>query len=99
VQVVFLTRATADFIRLRQFLEPQGGGVAQRAVDTLFTAARSLADLPERGRPAARAHYRELVVPFGAGAYVIRYRVDHATTGSSSRGSGTVANGEHKVGV
>jgi plasmid stabilization system protein ParE len=46
-------------------------------VDTLFAAARSLADLPERGRPAARPGYRELVVPFGAGAYIIRYRVDH----------------------
>jgi plasmid stabilization system protein ParE len=77
VQVVFLTRARADFLRLRQFLEPHGELVAKRAVDTLFTAARSLADLPERGRPAVRPPYRELIVPFGAGAYVIRYRVDH----------------------
>ncbi|MFL6804012.1 MAG: type II toxin-antitoxin system RelE/ParE family toxin, partial [Xanthobacteraceae bacterium] len=45
-------------------------------VDTLFTAARSLAELPERRRPAVRPHYRELVVPFGAGAYIIRYRID-----------------------
>lgn len=42
----------------------------------LFAAAHSLRDLSERGRPAARSGYRELVVPFGRGAYVIRYRID-----------------------
>lgn len=78
VQVVFLTRARADLDRLRQFLAPHGAELTQRAVDSLFTAARSLRDLPERGRPAARPGYRELVVPFGRGAYVIRYRIDHA---------------------
>jgi plasmid stabilization system protein ParE len=45
-------------------------------VDLLFAAAHSLAELPERGRPAAREGFRELIVPFGSGAYVIRYRVD-----------------------
>jgi plasmid stabilization system protein ParE len=78
MQVVFLRRARADLLRLRQFLEPHGEALAARAYDTLFAAARSLADLPERGHPATRAGYRELVVPFGRGAYVIRYRVDHA---------------------
>jgi len=43
----------------------------------LFGAALSLRDLPERGRPAARRGYRELIVPFGRGAYVIRYRIDY----------------------
>jgi plasmid stabilization system protein ParE len=77
VQVVFLTRARADLVRLRQFLEPHGEPLSQRAVDTLFAAAHSLRDLPERGRPAARPGYRELIVPFGRGAYVIRYRIDY----------------------
>jgi plasmid stabilization system protein ParE len=63
--------------RLRRFLEPYGVPLSQRAIDTLFAAARSLADQPDRGRPAARLGYRELVVPFGAGAYIVRYRVDH----------------------
>ncbi len=43
----------------------------------LFAAAHSLRDLPEGGRPAARPGYRELVVPFGRGAYVLRYRIDY----------------------
>jgi plasmid stabilization system protein ParE len=76
VQIVFLTRARADLDRLRNFLAPHGNELSTRAVDTLFAAAYSLADQPERGRPAARPGYRELIVPFGGRAYIIRYRVD-----------------------
>jgi plasmid stabilization system protein ParE len=36
-----------------------------------------LRDFPERGRPSERLGYRELIVPFCRGAYVIRYRIDH----------------------
>jgi len=43
----------------------------------LFGAASSLRNLPERGRPAVRPGYPELIVPFGRGAYVIRYRIDY----------------------
>jgi plasmid stabilization system protein ParE len=49
VQVVFLKRARADLIRLRAFLEPHGDPLAERAFDLLFTAALSLAEMPERG--------------------------------------------------
>lgn len=78
MQVVFLPRARGDLLRLRQFLEPHGAALAERSFDLLFAAARSLAEQPERGHPASRPPYRELVVPFGRSAYVIRYRVDHA---------------------
>jgi plasmid stabilization system protein ParE len=61
--------ARTDMERLRRFLEPHGASLSERAVDTLFAAARSLADQPEHGRPAARPGYRELIVPFGARAY------------------------------
>jgi plasmid stabilization system protein ParE/predicted transcriptional regulator len=69
-------KSRADLDRLRNFLAPHGDSLSTRAVDTLFAAAYSLAEHPERGRPSARAGYRELVVPFGGRAYVIRYRVD-----------------------
>jgi plasmid stabilization system protein ParE len=62
--------------RLRRFLEPHGASLSDRAINTLFAAAHSLADQHERGRPAVRPSYRELVVPFGSGAYIIRYRID-----------------------
>jgi plasmid stabilization system protein ParE len=77
VKVVFAKRARADLLRLRAFLEPQGEALAGRAFDLLFTAAQSLSEMPERGYPAVRPPYRELIVPFGRSAYVIRYRVDH----------------------
>ena len=77
MQVVLLGRARADLARLRAFLQPHGDALAQRAVDVLFSAANSLRDLPERGRPAEKSGYRELVVPFGRGAYVMRYRIDY----------------------
>jgi hypothetical protein len=32
--------------RLRRFLEPRGTALSQRAIDTLFAAALSLAELP-----------------------------------------------------
>ena len=76
MQVVFLARARSDLERLRRFLAPHGAPLSERAIDTVFAAASSLAELPERGRPAVRPGYRELIVPFGAGAYIIRYRID-----------------------
>jgi len=41
----------------------------------LESAIVSLARMPDRGR-RGRGALRELVVPFGSGAYVIQYRVD-----------------------
>jgi toxin ParE1/3/4 len=76
VQVRFLRRARGDLLRLRRFLEPRGEGLAARVFDLLLASAQSLEDMPERGHPAARPPYRELVVPFGRSGYVIRYRID-----------------------
>jgi len=39
----------------------------------LAGAIRSLDVFPERGRPSGVANVRELVVPFGRAAYVVRY--------------------------
>lgn len=72
MRVVFLPRARADLLRLREFLKPHDEALAARSYGLLFAAAHSLADQPERGHPAARTPYRELVVPFGRSAYVIR---------------------------
>ena len=52
---------------------------ARRFLDEIERAYRSLSDFPDRGRPA-RPDFRELVVPFGRGAYILRYTMsrDHA---------------------
>jgi plasmid stabilization system protein ParE len=65
--------AAADLARLRAFLAKDNPAAAQRAAATLLAAIGSLATLPERGRPSGTAGVRELIVPFGQSAYVLRY--------------------------
>lgn len=71
----FLPQAHADVERLHDFLSPKNPGAADRVADLLFESARSLKDAPHKGRPL-QSGFRELIVPFGEGAYVLRYRVD-----------------------
>jgi len=47
--------------------------VARRATDVLADAIQSLNTVPDRGRPSGIAGARELIVPFGRSAYVLRY--------------------------
>ena len=71
----FLPQAYADVERLHDFLSPKNPAAADRVVDLLFESAKSLKDVPHKGRPL-RHDFRELIVPFGRGAYVLRYRVE-----------------------
>jgi plasmid stabilization system protein ParE len=75
VKLRFLPQAYADVERLHDFLSPKNPVAADRVVDLLFESAKSLKDVPHKGRPL-RHEFRELIVPFGRGAYVLRYRVD-----------------------
>jgi plasmid stabilization system protein ParE len=58
------------------YLAVRSPSAALRAYDTLTTAIKSLDEFSERGRPGPEPALRELIVPFGSGAYVVRYRVD-----------------------
>lgn len=71
----------ADLERLREFLVEKDPRAAVRASETLVEAIDSLLQFPERGRISALADHRELVVPFGKSAYVVRYnfRVESET--------------------
>jgi plasmid stabilization system protein ParE len=73
VKVVVAAEAVADFARLRSFLEEENPAAAERAIFTIENAIRLLEILPNRGRPAGIPRVRELIVPFGHSAYVIRY--------------------------
>jgi plasmid stabilization system protein ParE len=73
VKVVFRARAVADIERLRSFLEEENPIVANRVVSVLNDAAQSLSVFPNRGRPSGPPGFRELIVPFGRSAYVLRY--------------------------
>ncbi|WP_306046570.1 type II toxin-antitoxin system RelE/ParE family toxin [Nioella sp. MMSF_3534] len=75
VDLVWLPEAQDDLRRLYEFIAPHSEEAAARAMMTLVTAAETLLDFPQKGRPwqPDRA-FRELSVSFGAGSYVIRYR-------------------------
>ncbi|MBW8858677.1 MAG: type II toxin-antitoxin system RelE/ParE family toxin [Caulobacter sp.] len=66
--------ARLDLQRLQEWLDERAPHVAERVVDILTTATRSLAEFPERGR-LIRTGLRELVVPFGSAGYIIQYGV------------------------
>ena len=65
--------AIADVERLHEFLSEKDNSAAQRAAGAIDDAVRSLLDFPQRGRPSGIAGVRELIVPFGQSAYVVRY--------------------------
>ncbi len=65
--------AVADLDRLISFLAKTNPAAAGRAASALRSAIRSLDIMPERGRPSMLPDARELIVPFGRSAYVVRY--------------------------
>ena len=69
-------RAYRDIRYLEHWLAERAPEAAMRIGPTLFAAMKSLEDFPERGRQAAGFRGRELFVPFGGQAYVIRYRIE-----------------------
>jgi plasmid stabilization system protein ParE len=73
VKLIVSRAAVADIERLRVFLEDRNRAAAERAVVILTCAIQSLDNLPERGRPSGKPGIRELIVPFGQSAYVVRY--------------------------
>lgn len=73
MKLIVSPAAAADIERLRIFLADKNATVARRAVAVLTTAIQSLDTFPDRGRPSGIVGIRELIVPFGRSAYVVRY--------------------------
>ena len=71
--------ANRDLVRVVDFLADWNPAAALRAHDTLEAAIQSLDTFSERGRPGPEPDLRELIVPFGSGAYVVQYRVEPTT--------------------
>jgi plasmid stabilization system protein ParE len=72
VKLIVSPDAVADLDRLRAFLIEKNPGAAQRAAG-LVEAIQSLHTFPDRGRPTRMNGVRELIVPFGSSANVLRY--------------------------
>ena len=77
-QVVWLPEALADNERLHTFLFDKNPQAARNAVLCIQAAARQLEIFPEIGRPMHDDSRREIFAAFGAGAYVLRYRLNEA---------------------
>ena len=75
------TRALNDLNRLEAFLAIRDPEAARAAVALVFNDVPQLTQFPAIGRPVATlpAHFRERIIRFGKGAFVLRYRVtaDH----------------------
>jgi plasmid stabilization system protein ParE len=67
-----------DLVRLHEFLAPKSPPAAVRAVDTIRQHVRILATHPKIGRRVDELpeDFRELVIEFGHGGYVVRYSYD-----------------------
>ena len=76
MKLIVSRAAAADLARLRAFLIDKNPAAARRAISGIVAAIDSLAAFPDRGRASGAAGLRELVVPFGRSAYVVRFAHD-----------------------
>ncbi|MGA7110657.1 MAG: type II toxin-antitoxin system RelE/ParE family toxin [Terracidiphilus sp.] len=70
--------ALREVTRLHDFLETKSCSAAMRAIQAIHQGIQILADHPEVGRPVEdmSPEFREWMIEFGEGAYVVLYRFD-----------------------
>ena len=74
-EIVWLTGAIDDLQRLREFVQRDNPVVAQRVAERILEATTFLSNNSEIGRSVdGLLDFRDLVIPFGASSYVLRYR-------------------------
>lgn len=77
MKLVFLPEALEDIERLFQFLIDINPLAAQKAMLAIDEGGSLLTQTPYAGAPMDHnPEYRQLFVPFGKSAYVLRYRID-----------------------
>lgn len=73
----WLPAAYQDIERLYDFLIKKSPDAAARAMELILNGGESLESMPEMGKPINdETGRRELFLPFGAGAYVLRYKLE-----------------------
>lgn len=73
-QVKWRPKALDDLERLHTFLRNKDVGAASKAARTILLGVTLLETSPRIGRPMSDGtDRRELFIPFGGGAYVLRY--------------------------
>ena len=74
-EIIWLPAAVKDLDRLRNFIKSENPRAAQRAAERMIEGVRILQKNPEVGIPVINlTDFRDLVLPFGSGEYIIRYR-------------------------
>ena len=77
---IWLPEARADVQRLFDFLVEAGPSNAAAALRIIRGGAARLLEHPRIGRRMDdETERRELILPFGAGVYVLRYRIEGET--------------------
>ena len=78
-EVAWLPEAARDVLRLRDFIQKKNPQAAQRAANRIKEATQILQENPEAGKPVEEVFpFRDLVIPFGSGNYILRYREESA---------------------
>jgi plasmid stabilization system protein ParE len=67
-----------DVGRLHDFLASKSRDAAKRAVKAIRQGVKALAKFPESGRPIEELplEFREWIIDFGSGAYIVLYHYD-----------------------
>ncbi|WP_295801720.1 type II toxin-antitoxin system RelE/ParE family toxin [uncultured Microbulbifer sp.] len=74
-EIIWLPEAVTDLMRLRSFIQQENPEAAKKAARRIQEAIKILQNNPEAGRPVEEAMpFRDLVIPFGSGNYIVRYR-------------------------
>jgi len=80
MNLIWLPEARDDTRRLFDFLVDKEPDAAVRMLQRVRTGAATLLEFPYSGKRMDEAtERRELFVPFGVGAYVLRYRLRNET--------------------
>lgn len=79
-EIVWLPGASRDVARLRSFIKSESPRAAQRAAKRIVEGVSILQESPEAGVPVDNLiDNRDLMLTFGAGEYIIRYRRETAS--------------------
>jgi plasmid stabilization system protein ParE len=75
-ELIWSDAAITNLVRLRKFISEGNPNAAKKAAEAINDAAQRLIETPLIGKPVKDLiDYRDLLTRFGAGGYVIRYRI------------------------
>ena len=77
-QVIYANSAIRDLQRVKEFLQSKNPSATRRATQTIINAIKTLRQQPQIGRSIENIpdEFREWLINFGNGGYVIRYKFD-----------------------